>query len=230
MSTFSTSAKYLSALPISLFFGLFSLVSADLARADEVTFRNERYGFSVRYPAEKLDPVEVKTPGVGLALRARTSQEGRGQFPTVTFTIEPKRLKDPSDLELHANDVLSSYRKIGITSVARTSTRALTLSQGSAVQVLLSYSQGGELYASSVTLIPGKDYTYVITFIDFEKSYHDSAALESAIIKSFTMQELAPPPEIPYPERNRWLVLYSSLFMLIALGGTIAWVRKRRTH
>ncbi len=209
-----------------LFLGLFSLIPGNCL-AEQSTFSSAPYAFSLRYPNDEFERIEAKSPGLGLALRSRNPAPTGAFFPTMTVTIEPKLLQNPRDLTKHEGDVVSSYHKIGIPSANVRESRTISTQPGLSVHILLDYLQDETSFASSVTLIPAQEFTYVLTFIDYKSSYTEHLALEKQIVESFETKEARPlPTKILNFERDRQIVLLCLLLVLGAVAGGVVYAWK----
>ena len=212
-----------------LFYGLFPAFCLASEAHEIRSYSSPQYGFSLGYPTGSFEEVEIATPGVGLALRSKApgGPAPASHFPTLTVTISARRFDRAASLATHAEEVLSNYHAIGLTSAVLKDTRGITLKPGPALQVLLSYRQAGAAYLSSVTLVPGKECTYVLTFIDNERDYAGHAAVLRQILESFQVQQPAGDSHAATSSSRTHALLIGVLLLVLLTAAAVWYVRTR---
>ncbi len=220
---------------ISLILMLFSPIQTQADNANSIEFRSERHGFVVSYPTS-YEEVSVPNSGVGLALRKKQHDTEAsandniftGGFPTITVTVHPGPFSVKSDGKKELDDILESYRTVGISDVVTDEFRAEERPEGRGLSATLAYSRGDRPFLSRIAVVPGKSHHYIVTYIDLKERFAAGVADIEGFLSSFKGGEMAPAPtKKRYPERDRAMMIFGALFAFLVIGGIILYQTRR---
>jgi hypothetical protein len=177
-----------------------------IAAADgSVDFESQQNRLILSYP-DVFE--EIKAPNTPAALML---QQKHSRFPTFNLIVQSCAYNLNAVIEKQAEDVVHSYRLVGLTDTALRNAR-LTLKAGVvAFESEVAYRQDGKPFVSIVTIIPGKDRHFIMTFLDRREQLEQDRHWLDKILSSFNAADLQ--KQTPKSDsRSYWL------FLVVFLG------------
>lgn len=206
-------------------FCVFLIIYASTSSAKAADFKSEQQRFSLRYP-DNFEPVLVSQPGVVLALKVKGHS-----FPTfnIIYQVGNYAFSERSAEEKSA-EIMNSYKLVGITDAKLISTDEQAIEDIPIFNVELRYTLQGENLCSNVSIVPGLNRHFIMTFIDDCSSYANSKAQAAEIRKSYRPLDpigfATKEPEGSLSKIITLVILSCGVVALVVF--TLIWKRRRK--
>lgn len=147
------------------------------------------------------------------------------EFPSFNVVLQrsPRLLRSTQTSELQ-EEILSSYRLVGITDVRSADPRFVECGGSSAFSLELRYQNGGIPLHSRVLLLPFQEDWFILTWIDTEERFNERKDFLDLILKSLVLHGQQERGDAPPEEEGR--VLLVLLLVSIVIVVTV-WKRRR---
>ncbi|NMC62741.1 MAG: hypothetical protein GYA55_06175 [SAR324 cluster bacterium] len=174
--------------------------------------------FTLELP-QPFEWVKVPQASVAAAMRHRLAN-----FPTFNILILPSRAKEAQSPQDAAQEILKSYREMGLTNSKIELVGERWLGAHRAYYTKLQYLLNNEQLRSIVYTVTLRDKDLILTYVDHASNLEKDAGFLEDILKGFNILE-APPPETESTERSFslfWLV--PALAVVLLLGISVAFL------
>jgi len=154
-------------------------------------FRNEFFNFRLSIPAQ-FESLKTTQPSAPLLLKFRDSD-----YPTFNIVVMPGRFDATiaADPKKQLEAIIESYKQVGIMNAAGLSSERISRPDFEFFRAKLQYQNQAQDFTSDVSLIPGDQVHYVLTFIDRANDYPKHSVLADSLLASFALIK-APSTEV----------------------------------